>query len=358
MTREADILVFGTGSFAARIVLDIAATARRPVRVAISGRNLERLNWLRVAANARAAIFGSAASFVGEPADLSGPDAGAEAISAYGPSVVVQAASLQASSVIATKGDAWSRLVAEGGLSATAVFQAVLSARVARAVPPGCHFINCCFPDVVNGIIAAQGLPVTCGTGNVSILSSAFAGSLARPEPGALRVLAHYQCIGAFRMPAASRRGPRPRVWLDGVEVEDVFARFADVKLTPEPAIEISGAAGVPLMLAIASRTPWRGHAPGPLGLPGGYPVAWEGAALALDLPSGLERHAAIAWNARFEAENGLVVGRDGFARYTGVLADKLRAVSPDLAKGFAVADLETVHAEMAALRSKLQARP
>ena len=138
----------------------------------IAGRNLERLNWLRVAANARAAIFGSAASFVGEPADLSGPDAGAEAISAYGPSVVVQAASLQASSVIATKGDAWSRLVAEGGLSATAVFQAVLSARVARAIPPGCHFINCCFPDVVNGIIAAQGLPVTCGTGNVSILSA------------------------------------------------------------------------------------------------------------------------------------------------------------------------------------------
>jgi hypothetical protein len=159
-------------------------------------------------------------------------------------------------------------------------------------------------------------------------------------------------------MPAASRRGPRPRVWLDGVEVEDVFAHFADVKLTPEPAIEISGAAGVPLMLAIASRTPWRGHAPGPLGLPGGYPVAWKGAALALDLPPGLEREAAIAWNARFEAENGLVVGHDGFARYTGVLADKLGAVSSNLAKGFAVTDLEAVHAEMVALRSKLQARP
>jgi hypothetical protein len=148
-----------------------------------------------------------------------------------------------------------------------------------------------------------------------------------------------------------------PRVWIDGTEITDVRSRFADVKLTAEPAIEISGASGVPLILAMAAGEPWRGHVPGPHGLPGGYPVIFDGQALRLDLPSGLTPDNAVAWNARFEQENGLVVGEDGFARYTGRLAESLRRVSPELASGFAVADVEAVYAEMDKLRAKLLAR-
>jgi saccharopine dehydrogenase-like NADP-dependent oxidoreductase len=133
MPRKTEILVFGTGSFGARIALDIASTAKVPVRVAIAGRNRERLDWLCLAANSRAAIFGSAAQFTSEFADLSRPEEAGSVISACEPKVVVQAASMQTSAVIATKGDAWSRLVAEGGLSATALFQALFSIRVAQA---------------------------------------------------------------------------------------------------------------------------------------------------------------------------------------------------------------------------------
>jgi len=173
----------------------------------------------------------------------------------------VQAASIQTSAVIATTGDAWSQLVAEGGLSATAVFQAVLSAHVGRAVRdahPAAQLINCCFPDLVNGMLVAMGLPVACGTGNISILASAFQGVL-RAEPGPerpLHVLAHYQVLGAWRRPAAERSGPRPRVWIAGSEIADAYDRFNSVLLTPEPAIEVSGAAGVPLILAMRQAEP------------------------------------------------------------------------------------------------------
>ncbi|MFC7688755.1 hypothetical protein ACFQY5_03040 [Paeniroseomonas aquatica] len=205
-------------------------------------------------------------------------------LAAHRPDVVVQAASVQTSAVIAA-GDGWARLVAEGGLSATAVFQALLSVRVAQAMRrecPDAAFVNCCFPDVVNGMIAALGLPVACGVGNIGILSGAFAGLLGVP----VAVLAHYQTIGAFRRPAGARAGlPLPRVWLEGAEVADVAARFAAVTLTAAPAIEISGAAGVPMLVAMATGGAARGHAPGPLGLPGGYPVRWDGGALHLDLP-------------------------------------------------------------------------
>lgn len=354
----ADILLLGTGSFAARIAFDIAATARTPVSVMIAGRNTPRLDWLRTAANARSAIFGTPARFFTQHADLLQRDVPARLMAGQRPAVVVQAASVQTSAVIATAGDGWSRLVAEGGLSATAVFQAVMTTAVARAVrdeSPSTHLINCCFPDVVNGMLAALKLPVTCGTGNVAILASAFKGAL---DAGSkVQILAHYQTLGAWRRPAPERSGAAPRVWVDGREIADVFQHFRSVVLTPEPAIEISGAAGVPLILAIASGQTWCGHVPGPLGLPGGYPVRWRNAALSLNLPPSLTGAAAIEWNAAFETENGLVL--DGTrVRYTGRLHEKLCAVSPDLGGGFDMADLDQAHLAMQELRTRLQALP
>ncbi len=358
MTDKPDILVLGTGSFAARIVFDLAATASRPVTIAVAGRNAERLSWLKTAGNARATVFGRSARFVNRAVDLLSADAVAELIERDRPAVLVQAASSQPASVIATQGNAWSQLVAEGGLSATAVFQAQLSMRVARAVRAAripCHFINCCFPDVVNSLIAAGDLPITCGVGNIAILSNAFAGELGIREPGALKMLAHYQSVTPFRQPAATRNGLAPRVWIDESEVADVFRTFAAVKITPEPAVEISGASGVPMMLAMAGGGDWTGHVPGPQGLPGGYPVIYRDGMLTLELPPTLAREEAIAWNARFEEASGLVVGPGGAARYTGVLHDRLRTASTDLAGGFHVDDLEDVYIEMTRLRTRLQ---
>lgn len=353
-----DILVSGTGGFAARILFDIAATATSPVRVVIAGRNRERLQWLKTAANARASIFRRPASFATYEIDLLADGSAAELIEATRPTVTVQAASIQTSQVIAASGNAWTRLVTEGGLSATAVFQALISTRVAAAITRLGHrtaFVNCCFPDVVNGMIAALGHEVACGMGNVAILSNVFSGSGA--VSGAIKVLAHYQNLSAWRLPAAERTGIAPRVWLDGHELGDVFATFAEVKLTPEPVIDISGASGVPLLLAMAAGEIWSGHAPGPGGLPGGYPVELTADGLRLALPEGLSRQDAIDWNAGFEARSGLVV-EAGRARYTGVLEQRLREHAPSLADGFAMADLEAVCREMLDLRSWLSARP
>src|SRR6478735_2536499 len=79
---RADILIFGTGNFAGRIALDLAATATEAVTVAIAGRNRDRLDWLRTAGNARAALFRRPARFLSRHVDLSVADAAAAAISA------------------------------------------------------------------------------------------------------------------------------------------------------------------------------------------------------------------------------------------------------------------------------------
>ncbi len=367
MARACDILIFGTGSFAQRIASDLASTAPDPVAIALAGRNAARLAWIATAARARAHMFGRPLALSTHAVDLALPDAAGELLESLKPAVIVQAASLQTASVIAQGGNAWGRLVAEGGLSATAVFQALLTSRVARAareVVPDSPLINCCFPDVANGLIAAMGLPLACGIGNIAILAHAFAGALGEAErkpklrPPRLQLLCHYQNIAAWRRPASDRSGPTPRVWLDGEEVADVFAHFPSVQLTPEPVIDISGASGVPLLLALAAGRDWAGHVPGPAGLPGGYPVSLRGGRLELDLPVGLDRDAAIAWNSRYEAENGLIVGPDGRACYRGRLHASLRAESPALAAGFHVDDLEAVCRELQDLRQRLLARP
>jgi len=353
-----DILIFGTGNFAGRIALDLAATASDPVTVAIAGRNRDRLDWLRTAGNARAALFGRPARFVSHEVDLSVPDAAATTLAAVEPTVAVQAASFQTGNVISNADNAWTRLVAEGGLSATAVLQAPLSIQVTRAVKavrPQAYFINCCFPDVVNPLIAALDLPITCGVGNIAILSNAFAGVLG--DAGRLKVLAHYQNLAPWRLPPETRGGRSARVWIDDQEVADVYGRFANVRLTREPAIEISGPSGVPLMLAMAAGKDWRGHMPGPSGLPGGYPVMFAAGRLDLDLPASLTREDAIAWNRRYEQDSGLVVAPDGRATYTGILRERLAAFSPDIAAGFQVGDIADACRAMSDLRSRLQAR-
>lgn len=352
-----DILISGTGSFAARITFDIAAVAAEPVEVIIAGRNRSRLDWLRTAANARAAMFGSKARFTAHAIDLLAPDASDTLLAATNPRIVVQAASIQTSQVIAQSGNAWTRLVAEGGLSATAVFQALISSRIAaaitrRGVPV--TLVNCSFPDVVNGIIVALGHAVSCGMGNVAILSNVFAGSAAMSPSAEIKVLAHYQNLAAWRRRPDERSGRAPRVWLNGDEVEDVYGRFADIQLTPEPVIEISGASGVPMLLALAAGRPWSGHVPGPNGLPGGYPVRLTDGALELDLPNGVTEAEAIAWNLSFEAENGLVVSPEGNAGFTGILRERLAEHVPALRNGFAVRELEAICAELLQLRAAL----
>jgi hypothetical protein len=249
-------------------------------------------------------------------------------------------------------------LAQHAGLGISAILQARLSLEVARAVAaamPSAYFVNCCYPDVANGMIAAAGLPITCGIGNVAILAHAFAGLLG-PAHGRLQLLAQHAALAAFRRPPAERAdSAAPRVWLDGQELDHVMQRFASVQLAAEPVIDISGASGVPLFLAMIEGSTWQGHVPGPAGLPGGYPVVLRNGTLDLDLPPGLSRAAAIDWNAAFEQRNGVVVSADGRVRYTGRVDAALRAVSSTIADGFMMQDFGAADAALTALREQLR---
>jgi hypothetical protein len=357
--RRVELVIFGTGEFAARVLFDLAATAGEPLGVLVVGREATRLAWLKTAAQARARLFSSALEITIQVLPAFEDEAITHVLNQAKPRVIFQAASLQTAAVLRSIDTAWAQLVQQGGLSATAPFQAVLSlriAKVARKVLPTAAFVNACFPDVVNPILNAAGVSVLAGVGNVAILASAVEGVLqGQGIKACVQMLAHYQQLGSWRRRPEERTGPPPRIWIDGQEVADVYARFSEVMLSPQVAFDISGATAVPWLKALVAGRAWRGHMPGPMGLPGGYPVILtDDGQLALDLPAGITPELAKGWNNTFEQGSGMTVESDCRALYHGRLRELLERHAPNLAKGFDCADVEHAAHELAQVRERL----
>lgn len=358
-----DLLMTGSGNFAERILLDLALMADKPLRILMAGREVEmdRMEWLRQAANARATLAGRPVFVETAVMDWTSPETIAPFLQQHRPKVILHAASVQTPSVVFERGNEWGKLVGKCTISVTVPIQALLGARLGKALALAgskAVFLNSCYPDGTNMVLAGLGFPVLCGAGNLAILASAFAGELGWREEGRVRVLAHHQNIMPWRGPKPGpTRVPPPRVWLDGQEIDDVFKRFERVRLTYAPAIPISGFCGVPVILALLGHRDHIGHVPGPWGLPGGYPIKIKGGELTLELPPGLTREAAIAWQTEYELANGLTVA-NGRLTFHGPCHDELARHSRNLAGGFALSDLESAAAEMLALRERMEATP
>jgi len=363
MSDKCNVLITGTGNFAERIAMDIALSATKPIRVTIAAREAEerqQMEWLRNAGNARAAMAQRPVYFETAAMNWQSPETVAETLRAWDPDVVVHAATIQPSSIVIDRMTAWGYLALVGTISVTVPIQAKLADRMGKALKL-CNskaiFMNCCYPDVTNPLLVALGHPVVSGAGNIEILASAFAGELGIRKAGTLQVLAHHQNLRPWRGPASERGGIPPRVWIEGKEINDVFDRFKRVRLTAGPAIAISGCTGMPIVLAYAGERDYVGHLTGPLGLPGGYPATIRNRKPELNLPPGLTRDAAIAFNLGFEERNGMTVAGTR-VQYHGRLKEELKGHGMAIADGWDVKDFDRVFDEIMALRDRLEKQP
>ena len=217
----------------------------------------------------------------------------------------------------------WTRLVAEGGLSATAVFQAVLTvayrpraAQVSPRQPSDQLLLSRRRQRHRGGAWACR-----------SLAASAILPSSSHAFAGTLR--GRSQAEAADAVPLPEHRGvapparPKVRACRAGVARRGRGrGRLCPVRLrAADP-----GAGDRHLGCERRDADARHGARPGLVGpragalwaCPVAMPIALKGGRIDLDLPEGIDREAAIAWNVRYEAENGLVVGPDGRARYTG----------------------------------------
>ncbi len=146
-----------------------------------------------------------------------------------------------------------------------------------------------------------------------------------------------------------------PLVYVGGQQLDDVFDTFKQCQLTPEPAIEISGASGVTLILALAAGTSWRGHAPGPDGLPGGYPVCLERASLFSICPNPSRVKKRLLGMRALKQQMDLSLKME---RCATKLASMLEEEKFQHAEGFEAKELERVCNDMALLRDRLMSEP
>jgi len=364
-----DILITGTGSLAEATLYAFAdVDAGHPLQLAIGGRNARRRRWLALTANTRAVSLGLQ-NFTAEAAlDGETPEAMAGVLAALRPRIIIQTASVQSPWTLGQP-NAWARMIIQGGYGLATPMHTIVTARLLRAIEIAgldTLVINGAFPDIANSILQCMGFRSPVGFGNLDIVAVCMMATLGIRRQGAVQLLAQYEPhVAAFRLPPDKRGGMSPRAWIDGREIDDFGTRFAHILFPPgddDGLNQITGATVVPLALAFLDGRSYVGHATGPFGLPGGYPVTVENGVLSLRLPAGVSETEAVAYNKRFEEHEGIVVDEAAKRiRLSGRAHAALHRHSPRLAEGYSIAsldDLEAAGRDLEALRDRLLLQP
>ncbi|MFI2713819.1 potassium transporter TrkA [Micromonospora sp. NPDC018662] len=362
------VVVVGGGRLA-RALCDSLAAIHTPVRlrVTVLARDPGAANRLARGAQVRATVAGTAVGFTARPFTPSTTDPGrgyaadAASMARLRPDVLVCAASAQSPYERTHAPSAWTELVTAAGFGVTLALQAELVSRLAAALAagaPDASLVNAAFPDAVNPLLAAAGRPVLCGIGNVATLAACLDAALGGPGPRRLAVLGHHAHLAAPD-PAAADDTAEVRAWLDGREVPNVTPLLAGYRALPRPELNaLAGHAGAAVVAALAAgMDEVVANLPGPLGLPGGYPVRLRDGRAELRLPAGVDVAHASAWNTAAGRRDGVEVD-DGHVRYPERARAALAAYRPDLAGGWHAGELPEVFARFTALRDHLRTVP
>ncbi|MET8908875.1 potassium transporter TrkA [Micromonospora sp. NPDC004551] len=364
------VVVVGGGQLA-RSLCDSLASMHTPrrMRVTVLARNLTAALGVARGAQVRATVAGTGVDFTGEPftAEPSTEPGGGYAADAVSmarlrPDVLVCAASAQSPYERVHAPSAWTELIAAAGFGVTLALQAELVSRLAAALAggaPDAVLVNGCFPDAVNPLLAALDLPVLSGIGNVATLAACLDAALGRPGPRRLAVLGHHAHLAAPGPNSTGDDTAEIRAWLDGLPVPDVTGLLAGYRALPRPQLNaLAGHAAAALVAGlVADVGEVAASLPGPLGLPGGYPVLISGGQAQLRLPPEVSAAQAVAWNTAAGHRDGVEVS-DGHVRYPEHARAALSAYQPELAEGWRVTDMPEVFARFIALRDHLRAAP
>jgi len=341
MPLVSTVLIIGAGDLGERFAAGLAAVGavRRLVLVSRTG-----------AAEA-AAMLASAHDVVVEPVacDASRPGDVADLLTRIAPDLVVQSAAGRGPWALAGRDDEAARAVAAAGFALRLPYQLPVPLAVMRAVRDTGYagpVANVSLPDVTGPVLARLGLAPAIGLGNVSmILLRARAALRAAASDAALplvRVLAQHSQLSAV-MQAREPADPasRPRIWV-GERPADGLAYQAPALAPSIRYNYVTAASALPVLRALLpGAAPLRWSAPSPGGLPGGYPVRIDGGAVLLDLPPGLSRDEAVAFNERMAHGDGVArIDGDGTVNFTAACRDAVAALDPGLAEPLSPGDL------------------
>lgn len=180
--------------------------------------------------------------------------------------------------------------------------------------------VNAAFPDAVNPILARVGLAPDIGVGNVANLVPATRLSIARLlecSPADVQVqlyaqhyFSHYVPRGGLP-PRASYRllyEVRDRPQANRLPAEVIFSTVQSEfrRLGGVDGQFLTACSAVTVIEGLFSPTPVLVHAPGPLGLPGGYPVLLQDGRIEVQFSEACPQDEAVRINTICQSQDGI----------------------------------------------------
>ena len=204
------------------------------------------------------------------------------------------------------------------------------------------HVVNAAFPDLVNPALAKIGLAPTVGIGNIDNLVCTMRNAASKMLRTPLRSVMVYMVAPHFVAYHAGRYGNTAgapyylKVMVDDRDVtssinkDELISYAATVAKRPwgTQAHPFVASSVCRIILGILFDTNELGHAPGPNGLPGGYPIRLNAEGVQVFLPEKLTLEEAIRINNEAQIWEGVKsIESDG----TVVITDKAAAIFKEL---------------------------
>ncbi len=221
---------------------------------------------------------------------------------------------------------------------------------------------NAAFPDAVNPVLAKLGLTPTVGIGNIDNLTPSLKLAVSRKLNVPLPSVTIYLIAPHFFSYFTARFGHTagcPYLLRVTVYDEDVTPRlngeelFKDLmKYARRPgslkAHPVVAASAVKIIRGLYHDTRELGHAPGPNGLPGGYPVLLSSSGVEVVLPKGISLDEAVKINNQAQKFDGIEeIQDDGTVVITDKSAEIMKRVIGFDCKVLKISQMEEKAREM-----------
>jgi hypothetical protein len=345
------VLVLGLGDLGRRLALGLAVAPEVGTLILAARDRPEARSFAALASCCGPSIVRFVAVDVSRPGEV------AALLRRETPDAVVNAASALSPWHVSGRADRPAQALRDAGFGVQLPAQLSVLAAVMRGVREAAvsmPVVNASYPDLTHPVLAAHGLAPTIGFGNAAMIQSRVEARLRDRGAAAplVRVLAHHAHVtpvmrGA-EMPGGSRR---PRIFLgeEGTPADEL-AWWGDALPADSTLNALSAATGVALIRALTNADEaLRISAPGPFGLPGGFPVKVTRRRIELDLPRSIRLEEAIAFqweSARMDGVSG--VDADGTVHFTTAAREALARADPGLAEPLTLLDVD---ARLARLR-------
>ncbi|MER9281978.1 hypothetical protein [Mesorhizobium sp. M0522] len=343
MVERVKILIIGYGVLGGA-VLDLLSQSGRPYDLHVGARNVQQASLRANVSRYTALNLGHHPTIEVMPMDLMNIEATAERLAALRPDIIFNATTLQPWWIIKQlPADAYQQ-IDKACAGVWTPMDLVLVRRLMKAVREvGLEslVVNASFADVTHAALAAEGLAPAIGIGNVANAVPGIrlaAAHLLGCDVKAVDVRFFAQHYVSYRMPSTGttdgapyylaiyREGRRTRP--EELDHDEIFANVAGQfrRVGDLTAQLVTASSATAVIRALADRVERVVHAPGPLGLVGGYPVRIAPAGISIDLPEELSLDEAVEINKGCQKFDGIeAVESDGTVRFTAESAEIVR---------------------------------